>query len=281
MSSKAINYINNFISKCQDEDFVALWENEEKDKVYEMIKSLENKSFKKKPKDKSAPKKNLSTWILYSKVERSKVKIEFPNMPPKEVMSELARRWKIVKEDEDVMGEFKILAEEDKKRYDEEKKNYVPKDIENSEKDVNVKKKKTKVAGQPKNPRSGWLFFCEEERKNIKNEEDAPKGKDILPEIASRWKVLKEKGGKKYTKFDDMANKDKYRYKEEMNKWNQDKSDEDEPNDKPNDKPNDVEQQSENEDVDEDVDVDVDEKPLPKKKAKKGKERQKRKNQIS
>lgn len=229
MSTKIINYITKLINEnCNDDDFISDWYQSEKDKVLEFIKALEKKSSsKKKKKDKNAPKKNLSTWILFSKAERPKVKKEFPDMKPKEVMGELAKRWKIAKEDEDAMEEFKILAEEDKKRYEEEKKNYVPPENEEEDSgddDNNGKKKrnkgkgkkKTKAPGQPKNAKSAWLFFCEEERKKLKDEEDTPKGKEILTELASRWKALKEKGGKKYSKFETLAKNDKERYIEEM-----------------------------------------------------------------
>ena len=238
MATKIINYLTNLINdQCQDENFISNWAGDEKNIVLEMIKALDKKtSNKKKKKDKNAPKKNVSTWILFSKSERLKVKKDFPDMPPKEVMAELAKRWKIAKEDDDAMEEFKILAEEDKKRYEEEKKNYVPpeneeeedyEEVKDKKKGKKGKKKVAKVPGQPKKPKSSWLFFCEEERKNLKDEEDAPKGKDVLAELAARWKALKEKGGKKYNKFDTMAKNDKERYAEDMKNFNEDKKDED------------------------------------------------------
>ena len=229
MATKIINYLTKLIYEtCNDDDFISNWEESEKDKVSELIKALDKKSSKKKKKDKNAPKKNVSTWILFSKAERLKVKKDFPDMPPKEVMSELAKRWKVAKEDDDIMEEFKILAEEDKKRYEEEKKNYVPPENEDDDDNKDDKKKKgkkgkkklNKVNG-PKKPKSSWLFFCEEERKNLKDEKDPPKGKDVLTELGVRWKALKEKGGKKYNKFETMAKNDKERYNEDMKKFNE------------------------------------------------------------
>jgi hypothetical protein len=284
MSSKIVNYITNLISSCQDEDFVNLWESEEKDKVLQMIKEdLEKSSKKKKKKDKNAPKKNVSTWILFSKAERPKVKKDFPDMPPKEVMGELAKRWIIAKDDEEVMEEFRILAEEDKKRYEEEKKNYVPsEESEEENEDEGGKKKKgkkgkakkAKAPGQPNKPKSSWLFFCDEERKKLKDEEDAPKGKEVLSELASRWKVLKDKKGKKYEKFEDMAKKDKERYLQEMKNWNPDKKEESEDTENEDEKPLMTEEEQdevekEEEKVEKEVEEEEDEKPLPKKKGKK------------
>ena len=293
MSIKIINYLTKFISGCKDEEFISLWETEEKDNVLELIKSLDKKaSLKKKKKDKNAPKKNVSTWILFSKAERPKVKNEFPDMPPKEVMTELAKRWKIAKEDEEVLQEFKILAEDDKKRYEEEKKNYIiPQDDEEDDNNDNKKKKvkkqkKVKIPGQPSKPKSAWLIFCEEERKKLKDEEDTPKGKDILTELGARWKNLKEKGGKKYTKFETMAINDKERYNEQMKNFNKEvqvNEAEDQVNEvqdevQDEDRVNEVEDQVEDElhlnEVEDqvhlnEVELEEDNKPLPRKKGKK------------
>lgn len=281
MSAKIVNYITDLLYSYQNQDFLTYWEEKDKDIILEMLKDLEKASGekaskKKKKKDKNAPKKNVSTWILFSKAERPKVKKDFPTMPPKEVMGELAKRWKIAQKDEEAMEEFRILADEDKKRYEEEKKNYVPSEESEEEKDgeendgkkkkgKNSKPKKPKVPGQPIKAKSSWLFFCDEERKKLKDEEDAPKGKEVLSELASRWKVLKEKKGKKYEKFDDMAKKDKERYLEEMKNWNPDKKDNEETTETEteDDKPVITEE------VEDEKEEEEEEKPLPKKKGKK------------
>jgi len=224
MSSKIVNYISTLISSCQDEEFISLWNSEEKDKVLEMIKALDKDSKKpKKKKDENAPKKNVSAWILFSKAERPKIKKEFPSMKPQEVMAELSKRWKIAKDDEEVMEEFAEKARQDKERYEEEKKDYVP--APSDEDDDETPKKKTKKAkkakkvkpeGEPKRPKSAWLFFCDAERKNLAKEENAPKGKEVLGELSKRWKALSDKKKKKYNK---LAEEAKEQYTEDMKKF--------------------------------------------------------------
>jgi len=226
MSSKIVNYISTLISSCQDEEFISLWNSEEKDKVLEMIKALDKDSKKpKKKKDENAPKKNVSAWILFSKAERPKIKKEFPSMKPQEVMAELSKRWKIAKDDEEVMEEFAEKARQDKERYEEEKKDYVSPpadDDEETPKKKAKKAKKVKPEGEPKRAKSAWLFFCDAERKNLAKEENAPKGKEVLGELSKRWKVVSDKKKKKYTK---LAEEAKAQYVEDMKKFKAKKND--------------------------------------------------------
>jgi hypothetical protein len=232
MSAKIVNYISALISSCQDEEFISLWNSEEKDKVLEMIKALDKDSKKpKKKKDENAPKKNVSAWILFCKAERPKITKEFPKMKPQEVMAELSKRWKIAKDDEEVMEEFAEKARQDKERYEEEKKDYVPPPAEDDEETPKKKGKKGKKAkkvkpeGEPKRPKSAWLFFCDAERKNLAKEENAPKGKEVLGELSKRWKVLSDKKKKKYNK---LAEEAKAQYTEDMEKFKAAKNEEDE-----------------------------------------------------
>jgi hypothetical protein len=227
MSAKIINAISALIEENGNEDFIALWNDEKKEEILAMLKKLEKpeKKAAKKDKDENAPKKNVSAWILFFKAERPKIKKEFPSMKPQEVMAELSKRWKIAKDDEEVMKEFAEKAKQDKERYEEEKKDYVPPPAdENDDTPKKGKKggkkakkeKKVKAEGEPKRAKSAWLFFCDAERKKLAKEENAPKGKDILGELAKRWKDLSDKKKKKYNK---LAEEAKAQYTEDMEKF--------------------------------------------------------------
>lgn len=78
-------------------------------------------------------------------------------------------------------------------------------------KDLN---KKTKKSG-PKKNKSSYNLFCAEERLKVK--EDLPDlgNKDIFAELAARWKTLKEKNPKRYSKYQKLADEDKVRYLKE------------------------------------------------------------------
>jgi hypothetical protein len=226
MSAKIINAISALIEENGNEDFIALWNDEKKEEILAMLKKLEKSEKKaaKKDKDENAPKKNVSAWILFSKAERPKIKKEFPKMKPQEVMAELSKRWKIAKEDEEVMKEFAEKAKQDKERYEEEKKDYVAPEVDSddetpkkSKKTKKAKKeKKVKAEGEPKRAKSAWLFFCDAERKNLAKEENAPKGKEVLGELSKRWKALSDKKKKKYNK---LAEEAKEQYTEDMKKF--------------------------------------------------------------
>jgi len=228
MSAKIIDAISTLIAEsCTDDDFQTLWLNEKKEEILDMLKKLEKSEKKpKKKKDENAPKKNVSAWILFSKAERPKIKKEFPKMKPQDVMAELSKRWKIAKDDEEILKEFAEEARKDKERYEEEKKDYVAPEVDSD--DENPKKKtkkakkekKVKAEGEPKRAKSAWLFFCDAERKNLAKEENAPKGKDILGELAKRWKVLSDKKKKKYNK---LAEEAKAQYIEDMEKFKAEK----------------------------------------------------------
>jgi len=75
-------------------------------------------------------------------------------------------------------------------------------------------KKIKPVKEGPKKNKSSYMFFCEEERKKIKEDRPELGNKDIVVELGVRWKELKEDESRKdeldeYTK---LAEKDKERY---------------------------------------------------------------------
>ena len=76
----------------------------------------------KKEKDPNAPKKPLSSYMLFSKASRADVKASCPTMTPSELMKELGSQWRGLEE-----ADKKPYADayaKDKARYDEEMKTY-------------------------------------------------------------------------------------------------------------------------------------------------------------
>jgi hypothetical protein len=63
-----------------------------------------------------------------------------------------------------------------------------------------------------KKPKSAYLFFCVEERENVKN--DGFESGEILVELGKRWTELTNSEKEKYVK---MAEEDKQRYTNELN----------------------------------------------------------------
>lgn len=97
-------------------------------------------------------------------------------------------------------------------------------------------KKIKAVKEGPKKNKSSYMFFCEQERKKIKEDKPELGNKDIVVELGVRWKELKEDEDRKdelneYTK---LAEKDKERYlNEKQLKTEKKESDEDEAEEKP------------------------------------------------
>ena len=84
-----------------------------------------------------------------------------------------------------------------------------------------VKMKFKKDPNKPKKPKSGFLFFCDKLRPGLINTEKEKNKKiiigDIAKELGKRWAKLNETEKKKY---DTMKEKDKVRYSQEMDTYN-------------------------------------------------------------
>ena len=72
--------------------------------------------------------------------------------------------------------------------------------------------KKIKDKTGPKKNKSSYMFFCEEERKTVKEELPDLSNKDILTELGARWKKLKEENSERVKQYEELAAKDKERY---------------------------------------------------------------------
>jgi hypothetical protein len=167
-------------------------------------------------KAKNAPKNASSPYIFFCKEEREKVKDEFPEFTVKEIMAELGKRWKAIKDTDDV-EKYKKMAEEDKERFADEMKSYVPSDEEEKTRKPRVKKDKN----APKNVRSAYMFYCEKRRDVIKKKNPELKGKEITSKLSEEWKKIKDTD--KAKKYLDMVEDDKKRHSKEMEEYNQKK----------------------------------------------------------
>jgi hypothetical protein len=78
-------------------------------------------------------------------------------------------------------------------------------------------KKIKPVKEGPKKNKSSYMFFCEEERKKIKEDRPELGNKDIVVELGVRWKQLKEDESRKdeFDEYTKLAEKDKERYLKE------------------------------------------------------------------
>lgn len=84
-------------------------------------------------KDPNAPKRPLSAFLFFCQEKRPHVKAINPDYTIGDVAKVLGKEWKEL--DEDDKKPFEELAKKDRKRYDQEKKDYVPAEEDDDEED--------------------------------------------------------------------------------------------------------------------------------------------------
>merc|ERR1711915_706907 len=77
---------------------------------------------KKKVKDPNAPKGAISAFFFYSNEERPKIKLANPEFGITDIAKEIGRRWADI--DASNKSKFEKMAEDDKIRYEKEKRAY-------------------------------------------------------------------------------------------------------------------------------------------------------------
>ena len=96
----------------------------ESTKVVKRSKSSGKKTGKtgKAAKDPNRPKRPMTAYILFSNEKRSEIRSQKPDLKATEVTKELGRLWN--QSNEQIKDKYKALAENDKKRYQSEAKEY-------------------------------------------------------------------------------------------------------------------------------------------------------------
>jgi hypothetical protein len=188
------------------------------------------KGRKTSDKDPNAPKKGKSAYIFFCADMRPQVKEELGEEGKSLIMSELGKRWKELKEDENRAAEldrYSKMAADDKARYEEEKKDHpteqahkektkpkkdaeesdeetpapkkekvkLKKDAEESDEEKPAPKKdkaKKKTDDKKESPKkkTGYVYFCSFNREGVKTDNPDMKASDITRELARLWKEL-------------------------------------------------------------------------------------------
>ena len=139
-------------------------------------------------RDPNAPKKGKTAYIFFCIAQRSNIKEKNQELSATEVTTELAAQWKKLT----AAGRVKYdnQAADDKKRYEIERKNYVPPSVEELEDAAQTKRQKKK--GGPKKPRSAYIFFCSANRASVQTDNPDIEAKGIMKELGSRWRALSD-----------------------------------------------------------------------------------------
>eukprot|EP01089_Gocevia_fonbrunei_P009444 TRINITY_DN2174_c0_g1_i1.p3 TRINITY_DN2174_c0_g1~~TRINITY_DN2174_c0_g1_i1.p3 ORF type:complete len:161 (+),score=42.63 TRINITY_DN2174_c0_g1_i1:276-758(+) len=86
-----------------------------------------------------------------------------------------------------------------------------------SKKPTKKRKVTKKKEGQPKRPLSGYLFFCQKHRAEIKDKYPNLKLTDVSKKLGKLWGKA---GKKEKEEMQKLADNDKVRYEKQMKKWN-------------------------------------------------------------
>ncbi|TYZ68758.1 hypothetical protein PybrP1_007005 [[Pythium] brassicae (nom. inval.)] len=162
-------------------------------------------------KDKNAPKRALSAFMFFSNDIRDTVKREMPELEFLQISAEIGRRWKVITDEE--RRPYDELAAADKKRYAEEKEDYVP---DPSYEAAKTSRKK-KDPNAPKRALSAYFFFCNEVRASVRAENPNKRITEIATLLAEKWRALPDKKRTKYQKMHDEA---KVKYQSAMDEYN-------------------------------------------------------------
>jgi len=187
--------------------------------------SPKKKKTKKKSKDPDAPKRPLASYMLFCKALRPKVVEENPNAKVPEIGQKLGKLWKKLtpeesakyqKDADKLKGQYRKDMEiyEKNKVDDEGDSDGGDKDEEEEAPKTAKKKKKSKKDPlAPKRAQSAYMFFCSSKRPELKEEQP----KLTVPETGKiLGKMWHDVSTPEKAPFDEMAMKDKERYKSEM-----------------------------------------------------------------
>jgi len=207
-------YVNEYVqlfleSNSVDEHVIESWTSEENQKnLSTTIKGQQKKEqqrdkkkSEKKQKHKDAPKKAKSSYICFCNEMRASVKEDFPELDNKQIISKLGELWQGISSDDKKLKKWNQLAEQDKKRYEDEYAKF----IEDNPDQVVVPKQKIE------RPKSAYVLFSNDNRSSVKKENPSMSPKEVLQELAKLWNALKEDGGDELEKYKQLAADEKER----------------------------------------------------------------------
>ena len=226
-----MDYVKDFITQAAAEEWdpdimLKAWEEKQQDINQIVDKGITEKTKKdSSPKDPNKPKRGRSAYIFFCSEARQGIKDELGDVKPQEVMSALGARWRELKESSKKSDKAKVtkytqMAVDDKERATKEMDTYVPPSEEEllATKPKRGRKTSTKNSNKPKRGRTAYIFFCGENRQDLKDEHPEKDGKSITKMLSEMWYELKEDEDREdeLQKYVDMSNNDKIRYEKEM-----------------------------------------------------------------
>lgn len=205
LTSRVEDLLSEHLSKDKLETALESWKGQKS-----QITKLVNASTSKKKKDPNAPKKPLTSYILFSNEVRKDVEKKLnrkgKDFKTTDITRKIGEMWRGLSEND--KKPYKDKAEKDKKRYKKEMESYTP-----SEEYAQPSKKKERTG--PKRPKTSFFLFCDDERANVVADSPDLKPKQVSSELGKRWKALSDEEKAPYV---EAAAKAKEKYNKEVGK---------------------------------------------------------------
>ena len=234
---KNINkFITAFLSEHGSEELAEMWNEEDNMKAFTALlvkaaNAVKRGSSDKKIKDPLKPKGKKSAYIIFCTKKREEAKkLLGPDAKATDVTSKLGQMWNELKNskktaDKKVLQLCEQEAAEDKARYDEDMKGYVPPSDDEliASKGKGKGSKKKSDPNAPKGKKSAYIFFCTYNRdaaKTVLSGKDS-KATDVTKLLATWWNDLKtdEDCSDDLEKYKKMAADDKVRHDKETEEY--------------------------------------------------------------
>jgi len=232
--SKNINkFITDFLSEHGSDELAEMWNEDDNMKAFMSLlvkaaNAVKRSSSDKKIKDPLKPKGKKSAYIIFCTKKREEAKkLLNPDAKATEVTSKLGQMWNELKNskktaDKKVLQLCEQEAADDKARYDEDMKDYVPPSEDELIASKGKGSKKKSDPNAPKGKKSACIFFCAEHRDAAKTEIGTEgKATDVTKLLATWWNELKADDDRsdELEKYNKMAADDKVRHDQETQEY--------------------------------------------------------------
>jgi hypothetical protein len=231
-SKNIIKFITDFLSEHGSEELAEMWNEEDNMKAFTdlLVKAANavKRSSDKKIKDPLKPKGKKSAYIIFCTKKREEAKkLLNPDAKATEVASKLGQMWNELKNskktaDKKMLQLCEQEAAEDKARYDEDMKDYVPPSDDDLVASKGKGGNKKSDPNAPKGKKSAYIFFCSDNRDAAKTEIGTDgKATDVTKLLATWWNELKadEDRSEELEKYNKMAAEDKCRHDQETEEY--------------------------------------------------------------
>jgi len=175
----------------------------------------------KSAKDRNAPKRNMSAYLLYQNAMRDQFKRENPGMTFGQLAKYTSHMYKNLTPEE--KASWDARAAQDKARYNAEISTYVPPpghDARGNMIEDNRPRKRSKRGPKdpaaPKRASGAYVFFTNEMRPIVMSEFPGIKFVEMGRILGERWRALTPLEKKR---FEEIANQDKVRFQMEMQQY--------------------------------------------------------------